>query len=66
MLRYDVTYWRDGKPLDLDRNVSLAYLESLPASLKPGEIAHARCLNGCRADDREIDQHGIHEVPETC
>lgn len=64
-LLYDVTYFREGKLLpDLDTNVTASYLDALPRTLAEGETAHARCTNGPRSADRDIDAEGVHKRRE--
>lgn len=63
MLRYDVTYWiGDLRAPEMDSNVTETYLRTLPTSLLVGQTAYARCLNGGRENDREIDAYGVHRV----
>lgn len=60
MLLYDVTYWRDGKrQVDLDTGVTYQYLCLIATDLSDGETAYARCINGARSEDREIDKAGV-------
>jgi hypothetical protein len=43
MLRYDVTYYRDGRAVEADRNVPESYIRDL--NLRPGQSAQCICLS---------------------